>query len=44
VDGLVECGDASEGLMGEVIRLQVVPDDFDVVYNWLRVWAGFGRG
>jgi hypothetical protein len=29
--GLVECGDASEGLMGEVIRLQVVPDDFDVV-------------
>ncbi|HEY2132925.1 MAG TPA: hypothetical protein VGH36_08120 [Acetobacteraceae bacterium] len=31
MDGLVERGDIGEGLMGEVMRLEIVPDDFDVV-------------
>ena len=31
VDGLVERGDVGKGLMGEVMRLEVVPDDLDVV-------------
>src|SRR5208337_3978538 len=31
VDGFVECGDVGEGLMGEMMRLEVMPDDFDVV-------------
>ena len=31
VDGLVECGDVGEGLVGEVMRLEVVPDHRDVV-------------
>lgn len=31
VDGLVECCDIGEGLMGEVMRLEVAPDGFDVV-------------
>jgi hypothetical protein len=31
VDGLVERGGVCEGLVGEVMRLEVVPDDFDVV-------------
>ena len=34
MDGLVERGDIGEGLMGEVMRLEVVPDDFDVVELW----------
>lgn len=31
MDGLVERGDVGKGLMGEVMRLEVVPDDLDVV-------------
>ena len=31
VDGLVESGDVGEGLVGEVMRLEVVPDHLDVV-------------
>src|SRR5579863_8509166 len=31
VDGVVECGDIGEGLMGEVMGLEVVPDHLDVV-------------
>ena len=31
VDGLVERGDIGEGLMGEVMRLEIAPDGFDVV-------------
>ena len=31
VNGTIEFGDASECLMSQVIRLQVVPDDLDVV-------------
>ena len=31
VDGLIQCGDVREGLMGQVLRLQVVPNDLDVV-------------
>src|SRR5882757_2076426 len=38
VDGLVERGDIGEGLMGEMMRLEVVPDDFDVVELWGVLW------
>lgn len=31
MDGLVERAEVGEGLMGEVIRLKVVPDDLDVI-------------
>jgi len=31
VDGLVEVCDIGEGLMGEVMRLEIAPDGFDVV-------------
>ena len=31
VNGTIEVGDASECLMSQVVRLQVVPDDLDVV-------------
>jgi hypothetical protein len=31
VNGRIEFGDASERLMGQVMRLQIVPDDLDVV-------------
>ena len=31
VDGLFECGDVGEGLMGQVVRLEVMPDDLDVI-------------
>jgi methanogenic corrinoid protein MtbC1 len=31
VDGLVEVYDIGEGLMGEMMRLEVAPDGFDVV-------------
>src|SRR5271157_4593183 len=39
VDGLVERVDIGEGLMGEVMRLEVVPDDFDIV----EFWGVFGQ-
>jgi hypothetical protein len=39
VDGSVERVDMGEGLMGEVIRLEVAPDDFDVV----EFWSVFGQ-
>ena len=29
--GAVECGGVGEGLMGEVMRLEVAPDHFDVI-------------
>src|SRR5258708_10691733 len=38
VDGLVERGDIGEGLMGEVMRLEVAPDNFDVVELWGVLW------
>src|ERR1700730_11756336 len=38
VDGLVERGDIGEGLMGEVMRLEVAPDNFDVVELWGVFW------
>src|ERR1700692_229315 len=38
VDGLVERGDIGEVLMGEVMRLEVAPDDFDVVELWGVFW------
>ena len=38
VDGLVERGDIGEDLMGEVMRLEVAPDDFDVVELWGVFW------
>ena len=31
MDGLVECGGVGEGLVGEVMRLEVAPDPLDVV-------------
>ena len=31
MDCLVECGDVGEGLMGEVMSLQIVPDDLDII-------------
>ena len=31
MDRLVEGGDVREGLMGEVVRLEIVPDDLDVI-------------
>ena len=31
VDRLVERVDVGEGLMGEVMRLQIVPDDLDII-------------
>jgi AraC-like DNA-binding protein len=31
VNGAIEFGDVSEGLMSQIVRLQVVPDDLDVV-------------
>src|SRR5271157_4608282 len=39
VDGLVEGVDIGEGLMGEVMRLGVAPDDFDVI----ELWSVFGQ-
>jgi hypothetical protein len=39
VDGLVERVSMGEGLMGEVIRLEAAPDDFDVV----EFWSVFGQ-
>src|SRR5208283_3407799 len=39
VDGLVERVDIGEGLMGEVMRLEVVSDDFDIV----EFWGVFGQ-
>src|SRR5271165_1275700 len=39
VDGLVEGVDIGEGLTGEVMRLEVVPDDFDIV----EFWGVFGQ-
>ena len=39
VDGLVEGVDIGEGLMGEVMRLEVVPNDFDTV----EFWGVFGQ-
>jgi hypothetical protein len=30
MDRLVERGDIGEGLMGEVVRLEIMPDDLDV--------------
>jgi hypothetical protein len=38
VDGVVERGDIGEGLMGEVMRLEVVPDNFDVIELWGVFW------
>ena len=35
---MVERGDIGEGLMGEVMRLEVVPDDFDV-FEFGRVFG-----
>ena len=34
VDGVVECSDIGEGLMGEVMGLEVVPDHLDVIEFW----------
>ena len=31
MDCVVECGDIGEGLMGEVMSLQIVPDDLDII-------------
>ena len=31
VNGAIESGDVSEGLMSQIVRLQVVPDDLDIV-------------
>jgi hypothetical protein len=31
VDGAFECGDVCEGLMGEVMRLEIMPNDFNVI-------------
>jgi hypothetical protein len=31
MDRLVERGEIGEGLMGEVMRLEIVPDDLDVI-------------
>jgi hypothetical protein len=31
MDGVVECGDVGEGLVGQVVGLEVVPDDLDIV-------------
>ena len=31
VDGMVECGDVCEGLVGEVMGLEIAPDRLDVV-------------
>jgi hypothetical protein len=34
VDGAVEGVDVGEGLVGEMMGLEVVPDQFDVVQFW----------
>ena len=31
MDGLIERGDVGEGLIGKVMRLEVVPDDLDII-------------
>ena len=31
MNGTIEFDDVSEGLMSQIVRLQVVPDDLDVV-------------
>src|SRR5665213_1799121 len=43
VDGLVECGDIGEGLMGEVMGLEVAPDHLDVIEFWRVFWQPLDR-
>jgi len=38
VDGLVECVAVGEGLVSEVMRLEVMPDDFDVIELGCVFW------
>ena len=43
VNGVVEFDDVSEGLVGQLIRLQIVPDDLDVVQFRGVFWQPFDR-
>jgi hypothetical protein len=43
VDGAVEAIEVGEGLMREVARFQVAPDDLDVVQTRGRIWATIPR-
>ena len=42
MDGLVECCDFGEGLVGEVMSLEVAPDGLDVV-EFGGIWAVIRR-
>ena len=43
MDGLIEVGDAREGLMGQLICLQIVPNDLDVVQFRGIFWQPLDR-
>src|ERR1700734_303960 len=43
MDGFVECGAVGEGLMSEVMRLEIVPDHLDVIQFWRVFWQPLGR-
>ena len=43
MDGFVECGAVGEGLMSEVMRLEIVPDHFDVIQFWRVFWQPLDR-
>src|SRR5580658_11351971 len=38
MDGAVEGVGVSEGLMGQMVRLEIVPDNLDVVELWCVFW------
>ncbi len=38
MDCLFERGDVGEGLMGEMMRLEIVPDDLDIVEFGRVLW------
>jgi hypothetical protein len=42
VDGSIESFDIGEGLMGQMMRFEIVPDHFDVV-EFARIWAAIRR-
>jgi hypothetical protein len=43
MDGLVECGDICEGLVGEVMGLKIAPDRLDFIEFRERISAATRR-